>query len=640
MWPIPLTIDHIYRYCNAMKLDPFSLEKSLSGTSRIITEPTHLRMFSFDQGEVPEPMRSLFIPNTLPDLAVQPHSVQDLQATIRYGLDCGVPIVPRGASTFGLGGAIPHHGGILLDFSTYREIIDFNPESQTIRVTAGCRWADVSRFLEPLGFALCTYPTSWFSTVGGWAATGGIGIGCTKFGSFHDLIRELTVVTPHGAIQTLKPHDPDFKFFLGTEGQMGAIWDVSFVVRKRSKVQLPFVLHFDSVSAALDCAAVLLEEFHPYHLKFLSAARMHEINHLAKEEHPDLKNHLLHPEKDSLLICFDESEGQNFREWTQKNSVAIESNYRAHWLWRDRMFPLRVKRLAPGLLASEVVLPQKNASAFVDRATELGRRFHVNLACEGYMIKDRNILMLPVYTFHSSGVIDGALKSAFSYSLTRLGIQLGGRPYATGIWNTPFVRHRFNGKLQQLQNYKNSKDAQNHFNPGKFFHLGFRTGIAGKLASLILSAPMTSVAGVAAPILASFLTKNAHISRNTDLVLLNEELCSKCGSCIPVCPAYIETGDERTTARGKLQLGLAMMKNQQLPDEAAQMFFLCMHCGACTDVCQSRLDLVPVWDDLERRVEQRFGKQKEKVNEFFESVEKKKIMELPYARGYKVATRS
>jgi FAD/FMN-containing dehydrogenase/ferredoxin len=632
-----------------MKLDPFLLAKNLSNTSRIITEATHLRMFSFDQGEVPEPMRSLLIPDTLPDLAVQPHNVQDLQATIRFGLDCGSSIVPRGASTFGLGGAIPHHGGILLDFSTYREIIDFNSEAKTIRVTAGCRWADVSRFLEPLGFALCTYPTSWFSTVGGWVATGGIGIGCTKYGSFHDLIRELTVVTPQGEIRTLTSQDPDFKFFLGTEGQMGAIWDVSFEVRRRPKVQLPFVLHFDSVSDALGCAAEVLQEFHPYHLKFLSAARMHEINHLAKEEHPGLKNDLLHPEKDSLLICFDEADSQNFREWTQKNSITMESNYRAHWLWRDRMFPLRVKRLAPGLLASEVVLPQKTATAFVDRANDLGRRFHVNLACEGYMIKGGNILMLPVYTFHSSGKIDAALKSSLSYALTRLGIQLGGRPYGTGLWNTPFVRSRFNGTLQDLQNYKQSKDPANSFNPGKFFNLNFRTGLIGKLASVVFSSPMMSLAGITTPMLAALFTRGPAFASNhrpprrtgpRDLVLLNEELCSKCGSCIPVCPAYIETGDERTTARGKLQLGLAMMRNQQLPAEAAHMLFLCMHCGACTDVCQSRLDLVPVWDDLERRVEQRFGKEKEKVSEFFESVESKKIMEIPYARGYKVATRS
>ncbi|MCI0614355.1 hypothetical protein L0244_15320, partial [bacterium] len=63
------------------------------------------------------------------------------------------------------------------------------------------------------------------------------------------------------------------------------------------------------------------------------------------------------------------------------------------------------------------------------------------------------------------------------------------------------------------------------------------------------------------------------------------------------------------------------------------------HCGACTDVCQSRLDLVPVWDELERRVEERFGKNKQQVNEFFESVESKQIMEIPYARGYKVTAR-
>jgi hypothetical protein len=49
---------------------------------------------------------------------------------------------------------------------------------------------------------------------------------------------------------------------------------------------------------------------------------------------------------------------------------------------------------------------------------------------------------------------------------------------------------------------------------------------------------------------------------------------------------------------------------------------------------------VPVWDELEHRVEHRFGKQKEHVAKFFESVESKKIMEIPYARGYKVATRS
>ncbi len=628
-----------------MKLDKSRLRETISSASRIISEPTHLRMFSFDQGEVPEPMRSLLMPNTMPDLAVQPATIHDLQSTIRYGLESGTPIIPRGASTFGLGGAIPHQGGILLDFSTHREITHFDPESKTIRVTAGCRWADVSSFLEPLGYGLCSYPTSWFSTIGGWVSTGGIGIGCTRYGSFHDLITGLTVVTPSGEIRILTPQDPEFVFFLGTEGQMGAIWDVSFSVRRRPKAQLPFVLNFDSAAAALNSAAEILKQFHPYHLKFLSNARMHEINHLAKEEHPELKSDLLHPERDSLLVCFDEIDGEvsevhEFRKWFQKKALLMDSNYRAHWLWRDRMFPLRVKRLAPGLLASEVILPQAAAPLFVEKANEFGRRFHVHLACEGYMVRDGNVLMLPVYTFHPSGTVDAALKASLSYSLTRLGIRLGGHPYGTGIWNTPFVRSRYKERLRDLTYYKNSRDPETIFNPGKFFKLRFRTGIAGKLLSLALSSPAVSLAGFATPMIASALTRQAsRFVQSADLILMNEELCSKCGSCLPVCPAYIETGDERTTARGKLQLGLAMMRSQEVPANAAQMLFLCMHCGACTDVCQSRLDLVPVWDELERRVEKRFGKNMERVREFVDSVENKRIMEIPYARGYKVPAR-
>src|SRR5262249_59907839 len=121
-----------------------------------------------------------------------------------------------------------------------------------------------------------------------------------------------------------------------------------------------------------------------------------------------------------------------------------------------------------------------------------------------------------------------------------------------------------------------------------------------------------------------------------NIILNNEELCSKWGSCIRVCPAYIETKDERTTARGKLHLGKLLLNGGKLSADEANTLFLCMHCAACTDVCQSRLDLVPVWDELERRVESQFGKDVARVKSFVESVENDKIMGVPYARGSKV----
>lgn len=613
------------------------LAARLSPESNLYEDPGSLHIYSFDQGEVPASLKKLLAPDTTPDLAVQPATLDDLATCIRFGQEAEAPLVPRGASTNGMGGAVPHQGGIVLDFSTRREIYDFNAGTQTIRVGAGCRWADASHFLEGFGFDLCTYPTSWFSTVGGWAATGGVGIGCTQYGNFHDLVESMTVVGPSGEIRRVSDAS-ELPYYLGTEGQMGAIWDVTFRVRRKPARQIPFLILFDSADAGLETGRQLIAECHPYHLKFLDSNRIHEINHQLREEHPQFNSGLQLAEKDTLLVCFeDPSPADSFREWARKKALFVLSDFKAHLLWRERMFPLRVKRIAPGLLASELILPSEKVAAFAKRAAELGDVFHVQIATECYFLNDGTALTLPVYTFRSKGAIDESLKASLAFVLTQLGIEMGGKPYGIGIWNTPFLKHKYGKGSAELRQFKNSKDPHHRFNPGKFFDLKFRTSLVGKIGAVSLQSWLIPIWTKVNPLLARFLTESGGTagSAPAHLVLQNEELCSKCGSCIPVCPAYIETKDERTTARGKLQLGRRFL-NGELSAVDAQALFLCMHCGACTDVCQSRLDLVPVWDELERGIEAKFGKDVPQVQKFVEAVEQKKIMEVPYARGAQV----
>src|SRR5574341_437249 len=135
-----------------MKARKADLLRHITSHSLVYDSPSSLAIYSFDHGEVPPTLRKALLPDTEPDLAVQPVSVNDLQACIRFGLEKNVPLVPRGAATFGMGGAVPHHGGILLDFSTRREIYEFDATTGRIRVGAGCRWADVSQYLQQKGF--------------------------------------------------------------------------------------------------------------------------------------------------------------------------------------------------------------------------------------------------------------------------------------------------------------------------------------------------------------------------------------------------------------------------------------------------------------------------------------------------------
>jgi glycolate oxidase iron-sulfur subunit len=62
--------------------------------------------------------------------------------------------------------------------------------------------------------------------------------------------------------------------------------------------------------------------------------------------------------------------------------------------------------------------------------------------------------------------------------------------------------------------------------------------------------------------------------------------CVKCGSCLSVCPIYLETGQEALVARGKLALLSAKFDDLLSADpELFELLSNCLLCGACTESC-------------------------------------------------------
>jgi FAD/FMN-containing dehydrogenase/ferredoxin len=609
------------------------LRALLSPEAKLYTELSNLRLYARDQGEPPRFIDRVLLRQSTPDIVLQPATPDDVIAALGWALAKELPVVPRGAATFGLGGAVPTQHGLVLDFSPLRRIEEINLEEQTVTVRAGTRWADVENAIRPYGLSLRTYPTSWFSTVGGWVNTGGYGVGSTAFGHFQHQLQKLTVVTPCGELKDLTPRDSEFEHFIGTEGQMGIIWAVTLKVRRKPRKTTPVLLQLETTEAAFVAAQRLLTEgFRPYHMKYLSAARTHEVNELINNPKTII------PEHESLLIAFDTLEdARDCERWAEHERIMRGSPYQASYLWNERLFPMRPKRLGPGMLASEVVLDIKKSPEFLKRAEREGQRYGVHLANEAYFVGAGQALLLPVFTFNAQNRLSEFYTASLSLVLTKLGIALGGRPYAIGIWNAPFVRDKFGPQFDELRAYKKRVDPDGLFNPGKFFTLPSHWS-SMMLRELPLSIGL-KVARLAAPLhrkLFDLTPKHeparepghppTAISPLLDLLKYNETLCSRCGSCVPICPAYIYTKDERTTARGKLQLGLALLNGERLDAEGAQTLFYCMHCNACTHVCQSYLDLVPVWDELERRVEKAYGKDQKKIAAFIQGVEQMEIM--------------
>lgn len=62
--------------------------------------------------------------------------------------------------------------------------------------------------------------------------------------------------------------------------------------------------------------------------------------------------------------------------------------------------------------------------------------------------------------------------------------------------------------------------------------------------------------------------------------------CIKCGSCLSVCPIYLETGQETLVARGKLALLAANFSNLLSADrQLYELLSNCLLCGACAENC-------------------------------------------------------
>ena len=102
---------------------------------------------------------------------------------------------------------------------------------------------------------------------------------------------------------------------------------------------------------------------------------------------------------------------------------------------------------------------------------------------------------------------------------------------------------------------------------------------------------------------------------------LSLHACARCGSCLSECPAYLVTGNEAVTAKGKIALARKLLKDQPISHEEGWNVFLCMHCRACEEVCQTNLDLMSLWDALEAKIESKYGRPDVQIKEFLDRVD-------------------
>ncbi len=577
-------------------------------------------MYGQDQGDIPPILEKLLF-TTTPQVVVSPRDEGEALLLIDWASIRGIPLIPRGSASYAFGGVVPVEGGVIVDLTSWDRILEVDAEAQTATVQTGVRWARLDDALAEEGLALQSYPTGKFSTVGGWVATGGLGIGSLMYGHLREQIVSLHVLTPQGKAVTLRAGDPDLDFFIGTEGQMGFISQVTLKVRKIPPKATPVLLYCDDEQAAMDFAQRVMDwGWGPFHIKYMDRFRIGQTNALLGE--------CLLEETGGLLLDFD-SEEEALEAAVMANShrrVRLAPDYLASYLWQERLFSMKVRRLGRGLLATEVILPWEEVPGYCRKARRLGRRLGVEVACEVHLVGQDEALVIPLFLSAGRGLV-GFAQLMLVMMLTQASFSHDGRPYGVGIWFTPFVkRHHEPEVVERYLEYKRRTDPENIFNPGKYFSLrskfwnlpalAFRPRILELgLKLLTWGSPVWGAAVHA-------FAKRTQPEEDS-LVRGAALACARCGSCTAVCPASLVMGNESLAPRGKLWVMRERGNHGvwDLSPEEAQSLFFCLRCGACERVCQSQLPLTDVWDELEGSLEQQFGRPDEAIGGFIEAAE-------------------
>ena len=594
------------------ELESAKLEVLYSGSEKAIR--------STDSSEPPK-ILSMILFSDVPALIAKPKTHEELKICIQTCRNLGIPLVMRGSASSAFGAVLPPDGGLVVDVGDLSGIVSIDPQSLQVVVRGGTRWADLSLELKKQNLALKTSPSSLFSTVAGWFVTGGSGLNSLSFGHIAQHVERIRVVLPDGSDKYLVPGDRLFDLMVGSEGQLGAITELTLSVRKAPKHARTILVQTSDDDRAVKLISSLMRvKGSITHMMFFDEARIREISRLSQTS--QLPVH----EASTVLIELEGDDAEQLDiDFPSDVSKSDVPEFMGNMLWSDRYFPMRGRIRGPGMLGAELIVPLGALPGFLAKVEELGRWYGIEIASEAHVLSEKEVLVLSFFLTDQRRPLMYTIHAVMSMLITRAGIDAGGRPYAIGVWNQAFSSFIMTEeRAEALKKARRELDPDDLFNPGK--SLSKKMKMSSLFVFLLKNRITLNAIGLMLAFASLALRAPGRLrvggSRKTLSDLdLSTLACTRCGACVTVCPAYLITGRETVTGRGKLLMARKLKGKEPVDADEAKELFLCMKCHACEEVCQTRLPLLSAYEDLEGIVDSRFGRPKEMIENFVAEVE-------------------
>jgi Fe-S oxidoreductase/FAD/FMN-containing dehydrogenase len=562
---------------------------------------TERLLYSHDIAAMPGLFKPL-IGATTPEAVVQPENETELADLARWAARTKTPLVPRGKGTSGYGGVIPTGKGVVVDFYRMKRVLAVDPAAETVTVEPGITWEQLDAKLMARGLTLRLYPTSYpSSTVGGWLAQGGAGIGSFEYGWFADNVTAARIVLPSGETRDLTGKDLELVSEAG--GVTGLISRVSLRVQKLSELGLVAAAFPDARSMSGAFGRIIAGGLPVWSVVFINP-KMAEL----KNQSP-LRMHYDHPAESRVelpkayiaLLAFRESDRARVEPGLKpvlkdfKGQVLSEDIARHEW--ENRFKLMIVKRLGPSLVPAEIVVPLENLGGALE---EIEARIKQPLVKEGVIVKSGR-------DGKPEAVILGFIPSdqrKLSYnfvfglvlSIMKIAARHGGRPYSTGLYFTgqaDLILGREHAA--RLRAFKKEVDPSRVLNPRKVIE-GNRVARVVSMARAF--EPLTRPMGNAMSVKVGERIRKPVRGIPADVAWYAYG-CSQCGYCVDECDQFYGRGWESQSPRGKWYWLRQYMEGKVNWDQfMVDTILVCTTCELCNLRCSASLPIEPSWMKL------------------------------------------
>ena len=458
--------------------------KAIVGEKNVTTSDMDRILYSHDMAPLPKEAGMAF--KNMPDVIVRPETTEQIAHVVRLAYAHGIPIIPRGNASWGLGGCMPTAAGILIDMSSkMNKVLEINTEELYVKVQAGCTWKNLLEACMKKGYIIGSYPSSFpAGTIGAWISTNGMGVGSYKYGSAKDNVLNSEVIVDDGSIVTtgfdgVGSYRATYnlnQFFSGAEGTLGTLATVTFRIYPMGEIRC-LAYEFDALKAMDGPIQDMVADpsARPLHVAW-SDYKHFEGQRKAGIHAPDVSN--------LWLVTLQGDKAHNDAEEAFFDAIAEKHGGRkvvseiAEHEWEERCYEFRARHVGVGEIPAEVIVPTHDWGVFTDRCYEGFKEMKMEVGGIIGVMVDRSTTLFMPYYFKDDEMLTGMLSFGFNFYLGDVAAEYGGRSTGFGVffaWNLDNIHNA--ATVAKMRELKTVLDPHDVVNPGHVVCGSTRFGI-------------------------------------------------------------------------------------------------------------------------------------------------------------------